>query len=151
MPKIMLVDPKLSPTDAFLWEHFRDFIQQLGGVLDADVRRGCMALVNGNPGLKASFADTITQAPREVPYAATEEQKAKAFTAPMVLPQDQAFATGQIGTVDEHREKYNTGMGNVTPDSGLSVPIDRRGWLPDTPANTVAVSRAGSGRRAHEC
>jgi hypothetical protein len=72
---------------------------------------------------------------------ANEAAKRKAFSAPMVLPQDQAFATGQIETVDEHREKYNTGMGNVTPDSGLSVPIDRRGWLPDTPAKELTPSR----------
>src|SRR5580698_9042539 len=57
MPKITPEpDPNLSPTDAFLWKHFGNFIRQFGGVLDADVRRGCIQLVNANPGLKMEFA-----------------------------------------------------------------------------------------------
>lgn len=73
----------------------------------------------------------LTDEEKKVQDIANEVVKRKAFSAPSVLPHDEAFAVGQSETVDEHREKYNTGMGNVTPDSGLSVELDRRGWLPD--------------------
>jgi hypothetical protein len=69
------------------------------------------------------------RAPREVPLApATEAEKRAAFDAPMV---DRDRQVGQIESPDEMRQKYGSTMGNATRDSGLSVELDRRGWMPD--------------------
>jgi hypothetical protein len=79
-------------------------------------------------------------APREVPLTLSESQKAKLFTSPSILPHDEAFATGKPQTIDEARKPFAPTMGNST-DGGISVDLDRRGWLPDTPAKELTPSR----------
>lgn len=129
--------PPLSVIDAFLMKHFGDFVRQYcGGVLDADARRSIMTLLNGDPGVKANWngllAEMAARAPREVQKTITEAEKAKAFTTPSVLAHDEAFATRRARTLDEIRKTFAPTIVNANPDSGISVELDRQGWLPDT-------------------
>lgn len=75
--------------------------------------------------------NTTLPPPQPVRVTLTEAEKRQAFSSPSVLPKDEAFATGVPLTVDQVRETYAPTMGNATPDSGLSVELDRRQWLPN--------------------
>jgi len=70
--------------------------------------------------------NTTLPPPQPVRVTLTEAEKRQAFSSPSVLPKDEAFATGVPLTVDQVRETYAPTMGNATPDSGLSVELDRR-------------------------
>jgi hypothetical protein len=74
---------------------------------------------------------TTLPPPQPVRVTLTEAEKRQAFSSPSVLPKDEAFATGQPQTVDEVRKTFAPTMGNANPDSGISVPLDRRTWMPD--------------------
>jgi hypothetical protein len=90
--------------------------------------RGIQEAMATEAALHTPVQKPLTDEEKHAQDIANEAAKHKAFTAPMVLPQNQAFATGQIETVDEHRAKFGQTMGNATPNSGIDVPIDQRGW-----------------------
>jgi hypothetical protein len=83
-------------------------------------------------------ARVMASMPKETPKPVSEAEKAAAFAPPIMI---EPRATGQPQTVDEVRETFGPTMGNATPDSGLSPELDRRGWLPDTPAKELPPSR----------
>jgi hypothetical protein len=92
-----------------------------------------------DPGQQAEWNMIVekTTIPQTIaPLRYTEEQKAAAFTAPMVT----APATGQVQTVDQIRETYGPTIGDSTA-SGITPELDRRGWMPNIPAKELTPSR----------
>jgi hypothetical protein len=69
-------------------------------------------------------AAVMAARPKETLKPLSEAEKRQAFSP---TPMIQTIEAGQPFTVDEMRAKFGDTMGNQTPDSGLSVELDRRG------------------------
>ncbi|HXM22209.1 MAG TPA: hypothetical protein VN948_13205 [Terriglobales bacterium] len=95
-----------------------------------------------DPGLKAEWDEICAsmRAPKETLPPMTEAEKAKAFAPPAVRELSEVFATGQVQTVNEARAPFQPTMGNA-PDGGISLDLDKRGWLPDCKPEELTPSR----------
>ena len=130
--------PAPAPVDTF-WSDFKSKpIYERNAILRTlnPARQVEWELMQEEQRLKAARA--MASMPKEKPKPVSEAEKAAAFAPPIMI---EPRATGQPQTVDEVRETFGPTMGNATPDSGISPELDRRGWLPDTPAKELTPSR----------